>query len=99
MAEPENREEEKEKRNDGDWSLAPGFTDSWKKYKTDDISDAMTTFDRCKRAVPPKALPLKMKDHKLKGKLSACRECHLADDVLLLYQPLTDGIPFANTGT
>lgn len=93
MAEPEDRDEEKEKekRNDGDWSLAPGFADSWKKHKTDAISDAMTTFDRCKRAVPPKPLPPKMKDHKLKGPLGACRECHLDDDVLLLYQPLPDG--------
>jgi addiction module RelE/StbE family toxin len=80
-----------EKRNEGDWSLAPGFADTWKKYKTAAVSDAMTAFDRCKRAVPPKPLPPNMKDHKLKGRLGAFRECHLGDDVLLIYQPLPDG--------
>lgn len=79
------------KRNEGEWSLAPGFADAWKKHKDDAVSSAMTTFDRCKRAVPPEPLPAKMKDHKLKGPLKAYRECHLANDVLLIYQPLPDG--------
>jgi mRNA interferase YafQ len=88
MADPDDREE---KRNDADWTLAPGFAEAWKKYKSDAVSESMTTFDRHKRAVPPKPLPRQMKDHKLKGPLRAFRECHLGPDVLLLYQPLPDG--------
>ena len=91
MAKAPGADEDEEKRNEGDWPLAPGFKDSWQKYKTDEVSEAMTMFDRCKRAVPPKPLPPNMKDHKLQGPLRAYRECHLAGDVLLIYQPLPDG--------
>jgi mRNA interferase YafQ len=31
-------------------------------------------------------LPLKYRDHKLSGNLAEFRECHLAPDILLLYQ-------------
>jgi len=41
------------RRNEEQWLLAPKFKESWKRFKTNVISDAMTTFDRCKRAVPP----------------------------------------------
>jgi len=82
---------ESEKRNGEEWPLAPGFKESWKKFKTAAISDAMTTFDRCKRAVPPESLPAKMHDHKLDGPLKGFMECHLDDDVLLIYKPVGKG--------
>jgi mRNA interferase YafQ len=80
-----------EKRNKEEWPLAPGFKESWKRFKTDAISDAMTTFDRCKRAVPPEALPAKMRDHKLDGPFKGYMECHLDNDVLLIYKPMPNG--------
>jgi mRNA interferase YafQ len=90
MADPENREE-KPPHNEEEWLLAPGFKASWKRFKTDVVSDAMTEFDRCKRAVPPKALPGKMNDHNLTGPLKGFSECHLDDDVLLIYKPAAKG--------
>lgn len=79
------------KRNRAKWQLASGFKDSWTRFKTDDISEAMTEFDRCKRSIPPAALPAKMKDHKLDGPFKGYMECHLAGDVLLIYKPLPGG--------
>lgn len=73
------------------WSLAPGFRDSWQQFKTDTLSDAMTVFNRHKRATPPEPLPAKMKDHKLDGPLKGFMECHLEDDVLLIYKPMPKG--------
>jgi mRNA interferase YafQ len=90
MAKP-GEGERQEKRNEEEWPLAAGFKASWQKFKTDEISDAMTTFDRYKRAVPPKQLPAKMRDHKLGGPLKAYNECHLAPDVLLIYKPMRNG--------
>jgi addiction module RelE/StbE family toxin len=80
------------KRNDEEWPLAQGFRDSWQRFKTDVVSDAMTTFDRCKRVVPPEPLPAKMNDHKLDGPLKGFMECHLDDDVLLIYKPMPAGV-------
>ena len=51
----------------------------------------MTEFDRCKRAVPPESLPPGMQDHKLTGLLAGFSECHLDDDVLLIYKPQSGG--------
>jgi addiction module RelE/StbE family toxin len=90
MPGPEKREEATT-RNDEEWPLAPGFTESWKRFKSEVISEAMTTFDRCKRAVPPQQLPAKMKDHKLLGPLKGYMECHLDDDALLIYKPMPNG--------
>jgi addiction module RelE/StbE family toxin len=75
------------------WPLAPGFRESWKKYKAafPEIKTAMTEFDRCKRANPPKQLPGKMQDHKLDGPLKGYMDCHLADDVILIYKPAANG--------
>jgi addiction module RelE/StbE family toxin len=85
MRKPEKREVE--------WPLAPGFKASWKKYKSQypEIGEAMTVFDRHKRADPPRQLPGKMKDHKLDGPLSGYMDCHLADDVILIYKPIGRG--------
>jgi addiction module RelE/StbE family toxin len=78
-------------RNNQKWPQAIGFKDSWKKFRSDAISDAMTEFDRCKRSVPPKPLPGKMSDHKLDGPLKGFMECHLDNDVLLIYKPVPGG--------
>jgi len=51
----------------------------------------MTTFDRCKRAIPPEPLPAKMHDHKLDGPFKGYMECHLDGDVLLIYKPMPNG--------
>ncbi|SRR5216683_2779048 len=83
---------DKPKRNENDWPLALGFKDSWKRSKSEAVSDAMTTFDRCKRSIPPEPLPPGMKDHKLDGPFKGYMECHLDDDVLLIYKPLPGGI-------
>jgi hypothetical protein len=60
----------------------------------DDLDDRFLgpfEFDRCKRAIPPQPLPGKMNDHKLGGPLKDFMECHLDDDVLLIYKPLPGG--------
>jgi addiction module RelE/StbE family toxin len=82
---------EEPKRNDAKWPLASGFKASWEKFKTDDVCAAMTEFDRCKRSIPPRPLPTKMKDHKLDGPLKDYMECHLAGDVLLIYKLAANG--------
>ena len=51
----------------------------------------MTQFDRCKRAEPPLRLPGKMQDHKLDGPLRGYYDCHLDDDVILIYKPIGKG--------
>jgi addiction module RelE/StbE family toxin len=90
MPDPGKREE-KPPRNEEEWLLAPGFKQSWTRFKTTAVSDAMTTFDRCKRSIPPDPLPGKMKDHNLSGPLKGFCECHLDDDVLLIYKPAPKG--------
>lgn len=79
------------KRNDAGWVLALGFRDSWQRFKSAAVSDAMTAFDRCKRAIPPEQLPAKMNDHKLDGPFKGFMECHLDEDVLLIYKPVGSG--------
>jgi len=91
MAEPEKREKDQKPRNKEKWLLAAGFKKSWQKFKTDALCEAMATFDRCKRAIPPEPLPAKMKDHNLKGPLKGFSECHLDDDALLIYKPAPKG--------
>ena len=85
MAGPETREVK--------WEVAEGFRQSYKKYLKifPDIRAAMAEFNRCKRARPPQQLPGRMKDHKLDGPLKGYMDCHLADDVILLYKPLPNG--------
>jgi addiction module RelE/StbE family toxin len=85
MPKPEKREVE--------WEIKDGFKQSYKKYlKTNpEIKDAMKDFNHCKRASPPQQLPGKMKDHKLDGPLKGFMDCHLADDVILIYKPIANG--------
>jgi mRNA interferase YafQ len=83
---------DKPERNEVEWPLALGFKDSWKRFKTKALDEAMRTFDDCKRSIPPRPLPRGMKDHKLGGPLKEYRECHLEGDVLLIYKPLPTGV-------
>ena len=75
------------------WEVREGFRQSYKKYLRDNpqIKEAMAEFNRCKRLNPPQRLPGKMSDHKLDGPLKGYMDCHLADDVILIYKPLADG--------
>ena len=51
-----------------------------------------TTFGKAVRTLAEgKSLEAKYRDHSLKGKLASFRECHLAPDILLLYQ-VDDGL-------
>jgi mRNA-degrading endonuclease YafQ of YafQ-DinJ toxin-antitoxin module len=86
---PENREEKPEVK----WELAPTFKASWKTYLGlyPDLKAAMMEFNLHKRANPPTRLPGKMHDHKLDGPLKDFYDCHLADDVILIYKPLPGG--------
>ncbi len=44
-------------------------------------------------------LPKKYKDHRLQGKFSQFRECHIEPDWLLIYRIEGDSIIFERTGT
>jgi mRNA-degrading endonuclease YafQ of YafQ-DinJ toxin-antitoxin module len=76
------------------WELAKGFKTSYQAYlKTNpEIKKSMTEFDRCKRLNPPIQLPGKMAEHKLDGPLGGVYDCHLSDDIILLYEPLGNGV-------
>jgi addiction module RelE/StbE family toxin len=91
MADLPKKRDEPKKRNEESWPLAEGFKNSWKKFMSDVVSAAMTTFDRHKRAIPTQQLPAKMRDHKLDGPLKGFMECHLDDDALLIYKPMKNG--------
>lgn len=47
----------------------------------------------------PTALPLKNKDHALKGNYAGRRECHISPDWLLIYRINEDEIYLERTGT
>jgi mRNA interferase YafQ len=66
--------------------VTPWFGSTYRSFKktSPKIEDALTTFNKCKRT--NQKLPNSMKDHALKGKLSDYRECHLAPNILLIYQ-------------
>ena len=68
--------------------VAAGFKDEYQAALARDpeIEGAMKEFRRAKVETPPGRLPARMKDHRLQGKLVAFRECHLAGDILLVYQ-------------
>lgn len=66
---------------------AAGVKGQYKSFLRDwpEISSTIETFNEYKRVIPANRLPTAMKDHALKGVFKGIRECHLADDVLLLY--------------
>lgn len=64
----------------------PGFRRSYQRFlPNSQVKDAMAAFNLAKRQIPPAALPEWMRDHKLHGRLTEISECHLANDVLLIY--------------
>ena len=69
------------------FEAAPGFKALYRKFKklNPEIQKTIEIFNSNKRKIPAEQLPAKMKDHVLRGRLDGIRECHLADDVLLLY--------------
>lgn len=44
-------------------------------------------------------LALKFKDHKLTGDFNHCRECHIKNDLLLIYQILENELRLVDIGT
>jgi mRNA interferase YafQ len=51
------------------------------------------------RLINRQPLQRKQRDHGLKGEVAGYRECHLADDWLLVYRIEGGNIYFARTGT
>jgi len=49
--------------------------------------------------VDAEKLPVKNKDHQLKGTLKDCRECHIESDWLLIYRIEGSELCFIRTGT
>ena len=64
-----------------------GLKSQYRAYKAlhPEIEETLKIFNEYKREIPPRRLPAHMKDHVLESPLDGIRECHLADDVLLLY--------------
>jgi mRNA-degrading endonuclease YafQ of YafQ-DinJ toxin-antitoxin module len=75
------------------WEVREGFKQSYRKYLREHprIREAMSEFNKCKRANPPQRLPGKMNDHKLGGPLKGFMDCHLNGDVILIYKPIANG--------
>jgi mRNA interferase YafQ len=69
------------------FSISSEFGDSYRDFlRLDpDIRDRLTEFNNAKREIPPRRLPELFEDHALIGNLKGIRECHLANDILLLY--------------
>lgn len=44
--------------------------------------------------VTQQALPPSLRDHKLVGRLSHCRECHIKPNLLLIYELLPNAVKF-----
>lgn len=60
--------------------------------QTTDLGLALEKFIESKSERPPAQLLAAFKDHQLKGKLSAYKECHLQGDVLLIYTDKDDTV-------
>lgn len=63
-----------------------GFVESFVPFRTPEVLDKLTVFNRYKREIPPRDLPADMKDHHLRGRLAGFKDCHLASDVILIYR-------------
>ena len=75
-------------------SVSSEFAASYRKFFRieSSIKEALTTFNKYKREIPPRRLPDKMRDHKLGGDLNDFLECHLSGDVLLIYTHQDDRV-------
>jgi len=75
------------------------FNNNFKKLKKSgiefiDVLDEVITLVRNN-----KKLPTKYKDHKLKGDMREFKECHIKNDLLLVYKNNKDTIILVNIGT
>ena len=64
------------------------------KVKIDDLNEVVRMLAMCEQ------LPIKFKDHSLKGDMLGYRECHLKGDCLLIYEirTSTEAIRLINIG-
>ena len=63
--------------------LANSFKKEAKKLNKEDIKLTMQIIDRLAK---DEILEEKYKDHKLKGKYTGCKECHIKPNLLLIYK-------------
>ncbi|GAD20125.1 putative addiction module toxin [Helicobacter fennelliae] len=63
--------------------LANSFKKEAKKLNKEDIKLTMQIIDRLAN---DEILEEKYKDHKLKGKYTGCKECHIKPNLLLIYK-------------
>ena len=94
MAAKKKKEATTGSKKEAEFTAADCVKGQYKQYLASDpdVKAAVELFNRNKRLIPPVALPGKMKDHKLQGKLAWIRECHLAGDILLLYTHENDTV-------
>lgn len=62
------------------------FKKDYKRISQSGIYDINKLQDIVEKLLQNKKLPIKNKDHPLKGKMSGFRECHVSPDWLLIYQ-------------
>lgn len=63
------------------------------KFPLDKLTEALTLLRE------EKSLPHNFQDHKLKGKLSEFRECHIAPNILLIYKVEDTYLKLNNLGS
>lgn len=51
------------------------------------------------KLIKGESLPIKNRNHKLKGEFNNCYECHIEPDWLVIYQKTLTEIIFVRTGT
>ncbi|MGB8468076.1 MAG: type II toxin-antitoxin system YafQ family toxin [Candidatus Babeliales bacterium] len=61
--------------------------------------DLQKLSDIVSQLIAQKNLPLKNRNHKLKGNLQDCWECHIEPDWLLIYQKTSEEIVLVGTGS
>jgi mRNA interferase YafQ len=69
------------------------------KLKKSGDKDINTLKDVIKILVQGNPLPIKFKDHPLKGEFYGCRDCHIEGDWILIYEVKDDNIYFYRTGS
>ncbi len=67
--------------------VSPAFRSSYQEHlaKFPNLEEKLILFKEFKQLRPPKRLPAGFRDHTLSGELAGFRECHLGDDILLIY--------------
>ncbi len=61
--------------------------------------DDVTFQNLLKKLLAQETLEAKYKDHKLQGKLKDFRECHIKNDLLLLYKIVNDSLILVDIGS